>query len=123
MTTINLLSRSTRNATNGQWLKNIEPHNKGKKWDDWMPKKMQKKVIKNLHRNGNPNFGGTNKIKIVGIKNGRFCPFESSKDAERKLGICARNIRTVCKGQRKFAGGWQWFYENSNEWLNLIENL
>lgn len=122
MKTINITDRQNYNPQNGYFIKGRTPHNKGKKWSEWMEPEKQEKVIRNLHRNGNPSaIAGKNAIKIIGIKNGKFCPFESAKDAERKLGICARNIRTVCKGQRKLAGGWQWFNENSNEWLKLIE--
>lgn len=117
---IDLNNYSKINPRNGQFLKGIVPHNKGKKWSEWMDENKQKKVLKNLQRKGNPNIGGNNARKIIGIKNGKFCVFESSKDAERKLSICARNIRTVCHGKRKFAGGMMWFFEESNEWIKFI---
>ena len=120
--TINLTERKNFNPFNGQFVKGITPHNKGKKWNEWMDQNKQEQVLKNLHRNGNPNIGGNNARKIIGIKNGKFCAFESSKDAERKLKINSRNIRSCCHKKRKFAGGWQWFFENDNEWIKLIED-
>jgi hypothetical protein len=41
---------------------------------------------------------------IIGIFNG-------SNEAELKTGVCARNIRHVCNGKRKTAGGYVWEYE------------
>lgn len=78
------------NPRNGRFLKGITPHNKGKNWSEWMDPNKQERVLKNLHRNGNPNIGGNNAIKIIGIKNGKFCPFESSKDAERKYFLAGK---------------------------------
>ena len=82
-------------------------------------KKVTNQVINDI-RTPIKILGGNNARKIIGIKNGKFCVFESSKDAERKLSICARNIRTVCHGKRKFAGGMMWFFEESNEWIKFI---
>jgi hypothetical protein len=99
------------------------PHNKGKKWSEWLDGRKKKKILKNLELgriNGNPNLAGANAIKIIGIKGGKFCPFDSSEDAQRKTGICARNIRSVCNKKRKTAGGVVWFFESDNEWTELI---
>ena len=115
------IEQTFRNPQNGQYLKGREPHNKGKKWSEYLPKKTQKSILKNLKPNPNYNLAGANARKIVGIKDGKWRVFESSKDAERKLGIHARNIRTVCYKKRNHAGGWKWFFENDNEWINLIK--
>ena len=34
--------------------------------------------------------------------------FLNSRDAERQTGICSRNIRSVCAGKVKSAGGYHW---------------
>lgn len=39
--------------------------------------------------------------------------YNSIKDAERELGICAANISRCCRGQCKKAGGFKWAYEQS----------
>jgi hypothetical protein len=117
--TIDLNNYSKINPKNGRFLKGFTPHNKGKKWSEWMDGRKQKKVFKCLSRNGNPNLAGANAKTIVGVKNGKFCVFESSEDPGRKLGIFARNIRAVCHGKRKKAGGMMWFFEESTEWVKI----
>lgn len=83
-----------RNPHTGHFLKNSIPHNKGKSWIEWMDGRKKRKILKNLQHKGNPNLAGANAKTIVGIKNGKFCVF----------------------------GGWNWFFENDNEWLKLINN-
>ena len=71
----------------------------------------------------NPNYGNKysdkNKEKlmkergkqVLQWKDGRVIAFyESLRDAERKTGICWVNIRNVCDGQYKHAGGYEWSY-------------
>jgi len=41
------------------------------------------------------------KNKVIGV-------FLDSVDAEKKTGICSRNIRNCCTGNRKSAGGYIW---------------
>lgn len=103
--------RLNRNPINGRFLKGSIPHNKGKKWDDYIPSHKRESMIKGLAlgRTGNPNIAGCNAKKVVAIKSGRLQGvFQSSNDAKRKTGICARNIRNCCSGKRKHAGGYQW---------------
>ena len=77
-----------------------------------MGMRKAKKVIRigmmNLH--GRNDIGGWNAVPIFAIdKNGDIVGwFASSNDAERKTGICARNIRNVLNGKRKTAGGYKW---------------
>lgn len=115
----------TVNPINGQFLKGHVPHNKGKRWEDYMDMRKARRIKKNLEigqRKGNPSLGGWNARAIVAIKDGRLCGvFSSSNDAERKTKICARNIRSVCSGKRKRAGGYEWYYENDNRWIELIK--
>ena len=109
--------RPQRNAVNGRFLKGHVPHNKGKKWNEWMDMRKSKNIkrigIKNLH--GRKDVGGWNKQPVFAInKNGDTVGwFASSLDAERKTGICARNIRNVLEGKRKHAGGYQWVKDYS----------
>jgi len=108
------------NPVNGRFLKGHKPFNKGLKQKDWMDGRKIKKVLSKLQRNGNPDIGGSNAIRIIGVKNGKFYPFSSSEDAYRKTNICARNIRSCCHGKRNKAGGVQWFFEDDPKWTKLI---
>ena len=76
-----------RNPHTGRFLKNSIPHNKGKSWSEWMDGRKKRKILKNLQHKGNPNLAGANAKTIVGVKNGKFCVFESSEDAGRKLEV------------------------------------
>lgn len=104
--------RPQYNPTNGQFLKGHTPHNKGKKWEDYMDMRKAKRIkriaCKNLR--GRKDIGGWNKIAIVAVDDdGNVLGwFSSACDAERKTGIIARNIRSVCHGKRKKAGGFRW---------------
>ena len=109
--------RPKRNLLNGQFFKGNVPHNKGKKWDEWMSKKGQKKVKRIIHKHlphkGNPNLAGWNARPIFALddEGNTVGWFKSSNDAERKVGICSRNIRSVLEGKRKHAGGYRWIYD------------
>lgn len=124
MSELNLgTERPQYNPTNGQFLKGHVPHNKGKKWSEWMDGRKRAKVLrigmKNLR--GNPNIGGVNRKPVIAIdKEGNHFYFDSSMDAQRKISILAENIRKCCRGERKSAGGYRWFWFNSNEWLNYV---
>lgn len=100
------------NALTGQFLKGHVPHNKGKKWPEWMDIRKAKRVkriaMRNLH--GRSDIGGWNAKPVFAIdKDGNTVGwFASANDAERKTGICGRNIRAVIEGRRKHAGGYRW---------------
>lgn len=107
--------RPTRKA-NGQFVKGQTAWNKGKKLSEWMPDAEKRtKILSGLTHTGNPNLAGWNAKPIAGIKGNKVVFFESSVDAERKTGICARNIRNVCRKKRKFAGGCRWFFADDSE--------
>lgn len=64
MSELNLgIERPQYNPTNGQFLKGHIPHNKGKKWSEWMDGRKRAKVLRIAKKNlrGNPNIGGVNK--------------------------------------------------------------
>ena len=106
------IERPQYNPTNGQFLKGHVPHNKGKKWEDYMDMRKAKRVIRIAKQNLKPNMniGGWNKKAVVDVDmEGNVVGwFSSGKDAEKKTGICARNINSVCNGKRKYAGGFKW---------------
>ena len=106
----------------GQFTHALIPHNKGKRWVDYMDMRHARKILGCLRRTGNPNLPGANRKKIVGVKNGKCGVYDSSCDAERRLGIIARNIRKCCHKERNHAGGIRWFYFDSDEWIKYIDN-
>lgn len=115
--------RAYRNPINGRFLKGITPHNKGKKWADYIPEAKKNNMLKGLTlgRCGYNKIGGINAKKVVAIKDGEiYAMYDSACDAERKLGICSRNIRSCCAKKRAHAGGLKWFLESDNEWIKLI---
>lgn len=117
--------RPERNLVNGRFLKGHTPHNKGKKWADYMDMRKAKRIkrigVKNLVRNYR--ISGWNAKPVVAIKDDELVGiYPSASEAGRKAGICGRNIISCCSGKRKHAGGYQWFWENDNTWCNLINH-
>jgi hypothetical protein len=108
--------RPQRNPVNGQFLKGHVPHNKGKKWSDYMDGRKAKRIKRIATKNLRPrmDIGGWNKKPIIAMDDDDNIVgwFASAADAERKTGIERRNITSVCNGKRKHAGGFKWcFYE------------
>ena len=54
---------------------------------------------------------------VIGINliNGLIVEFPSTCEAERVMNIKRSNICQCCKGKRKSAGGYRWFYANQEE--------
>lgn len=108
------IERLGRNPQTGRFNKGHVPHNKGKKWIDYMDMRKAKKVLHIAKKNLKPrmDIGGWNRKPVIAIDDdGNVLGwFSSSQDAERKTGICGRNIRNVCNGKRKKAGGFIWQY-------------
>lgn len=69
--------RKNRNPVNGQYVKGCIPFNKGKKWNEYMPKREQKRRLKTLYRfNGKPPGSGRQPIKVVVVNgHGRYLFF------------------------------------------------
>jgi hypothetical protein len=109
----------------GRFVKGYTPHNKGKKASEWMDAEKLKKNIENLNKFRVPNMklGGMNKRKVVAIDStGKFIVFPSLKTAGIYYGIPASNISKVCKGERKFAKGIKFFYEDDNNFIKYLKN-
>lgn len=118
-----LPERPSRNPVNGRFLKGHTPHNKGKRWSDYMDMRKAKKIkrigMKNLVRNYQ--IAGWNAKPVVAVENGEIAGiYPSASEAGRKMGICSRNIRSCYSGKRKSAGGYQWFLESGNKWCDLV---
>lgn len=107
---------------NGRFRKGNKPHNKGKKWSEWMDGRKHRKVLKGLKRTGRKDIGGWNAKKVVCLLDGKFIGcFDSAKHASEKTGIQRRNICAVCNGKRPKAGGYQWYFESDNKWIEYVK--
>ena len=121
--------RQSYNLQNGRFLKGRESFTKGKPWSEWMPKKSQKKILKNLDKvrpkGGNPNLPGCNRKKVVMVTpKGNCVVFNSATEAAEKLGLTRRNISHCCEGKRHRCGGRWWFFFDDDRWavqLNKIQ--
>lgn len=113
-----------RNLRTGTFLKGHIPHNKGRKWTDWMDMRKARKVLRIGMKNlkGRSDIGGWNKKPVVVVtQDGRWGVFESAASAARKTGLTRRNIAHCCEGKRKHCGGLRWFFFDSDEWIKLIK--
>lgn len=120
-------NKITKNPLNGRFLKGHIPHNKGKKWEDYMDMRKARKMKKCLElgrKQGNSMIAGYNKKAVIGIKDGKIIGvFESSVSAGDKLNLIARNIRHCCAGKRKRCGTIYWFYESDyDKWNELLSD-
>jgi hypothetical protein len=131
---LKITERPQRNRRTGRFMKGSVPANKGKRWDDYMPKQSQKRSKrgwKNLRKYGKKGAGaGWNKRAVVAITaDGTFVGrFESGAEAAHCSGAHQRNINCCCRKQRKHAGKTadgrllQWFYETDDTWIELVLN-
>ena len=93
------------NPRNGRFMKGHEPHNKGKKWDEYLPKKSQrrmKKGWKNLDKyrncNGRPDTAGRSRKMVVAVRNnGKYHIFDFVGAAAEWLGGSRENIGRCCR--------------------------
>lgn len=106
-----LLGAKPKKKPNGQFYKGQTPHNKGKKWTEWMnPAKMPKVLACSeiRRKTGNPDLPGWNKKPIIGIKEGKEYWFKSAQAAADATGLIRTNISKCCRGERKHCGGFIW---------------
>lgn len=120
------IKKINRNPVNGQFLKGHTPHNKGKKLSDYLTEEQVKEIMERFNsfpRKGNKKLYKYRCKPVVAIKDGKLCGvFESISEGCRRVGLASTsNICKALKGQRNYAGGYQWFYENDNSWVELIE--
>lgn len=114
--------RPTMNPVTKTFLPGHVPFNKGRRWKDWMSKNGQLRAMKGWNNiKGRKDIGGWNAKAVVMIReDGRWFVFPSASEAGRKTGIQEANIRSVCRKKRKRAGGYRWFFESDNEWMEII---
>lgn len=109
--------RPTRNKINGQFLKGHPSPLKGKKWDKWLSKEKQQSVLEALNANRLKTHPPRNNKPVMMIKDGKPVYFPSAYEAWKMTGISFKNINSCCRGKRKSAGGYQWYYYDSNKWI------
>lgn len=96
------------NAVNGQFLKGHVPHNKGKKWSEYLNKRTQKRMAKgwkNLelyrNKNGRPDIEKCRKAIIAVYDDGTWQYFPFIGDASKKLCMGRENIGRCCRFNQK----------------------
>ena len=100
----------------GQWNKGGTSWNKGKKWNDIFDEQTQAKLrqhLKDIARFGAAGKGHPHPKPVIQMDEdgNRLHWYESSSEAERKTGVCRRNIRKVCEKERLRAGGYKWCWD------------
>ena len=94
-----------RNPDNGRFLKGHEPANKGKRWDEYMSKRAQRRSAKgwknlDIHRNknGRPDTAGRCRKPVVALTDdGKFHVFKQIKDAATWIGGNRENVGRCCR--------------------------
>ena len=95
-------ARPDRNPLNGRFLKGRVPMNKGLRWDDYMPKRSQRRSAKgwkNLqkHRVHSPNAGRKRKPVIALMDDGKIQYFPALLSASVWIGGNVEGVRTCCR--------------------------
>lgn len=96
--------KPTRNRKTGHFLKGHEPHNKGKKWSEYMGKRAQKRAAKGWrnvqeHRpTTRPDTAGRCRKQVVAVlDDGRFRVFEHLQPAAEWVGGSRENVGRCCR--------------------------
>ena len=115
-----------RNYANGRFLKGHIPHNRGKKWSEWMDGRKAKKVMRigMLNLKGRSDIGGWNARKVVAVREaeGKWWAFSSATKAAEVTGTISRNIIRCCQKKCKHCGAFRWFYWEDNEWPQIVKS-
>ena len=132
------------NKQNGQFLKGHVPANKGKKWNEYMGKRAQKRAAKGwknleLHRpKSRPDTAGRCRKQVVAIRDdGSWCVLPFLGAAAEWCGGRRENVRRCCQNNsahhvNKKTGrintdhcymGIRFYYESDNIWTEKINTL
>ena len=130
------------NKQNGRFLKGHEPHNKGKKWSDYMGKRAMKRAMKGWqnvisHRpKMRPDTAGRCRVPVVAVRDdGTWCVLPYVGAAGEWVGGCRENVRRCCQCNRarhvnKKTGavntdhrymGIRFYYESDSQWTEKIQ--
>lgn len=141
--------RPQRNPLTGRFLKGHVPANKGKKWDEFMPKRSQRRSAKgwkNLekHRVRPATAGRKPKQVVAATGDGKFYVFANTLKSAEWVGGNRYNIARCCrfnearkvnkqdysKGRPKGSGcintdhqylGVRFYFETDNIWIQKIK--
>ena len=108
--------RNGVNRKTGCFVKGHRPYNKGLKMEESKYPKCAPTMFKkgNVSKKKYIPGGCKTSKRIEMLKNDIVVTgFISMTDAERRTGINRENIRAVCQGKRKKAGGFEWRYIES----------
>lgn len=123
-----------RDFKTGRFLKGHTPANKGKKWNEFMDKRSQKRSAKgwkNLElfrcKGGGPNSGRPKKAVIAVMDNGGWKIFSYTAPAaefvdgrrENVLRCCHQNASHGKNTDHRYKGV-RFYFENDNNWINKI---
>ena len=129
-----------RNAKTGRFLKGHTPYNKGKKWSEYLSKRVQKRMAKgwkNLEKyRVHPANAGRCRKKVIAVDdNGKWRVFDSITAAAKWAGGPFANVRRCCNenllGTKDKKGkvnddhrfyGLRWYYETDDKWTTKIKN-
>lgn len=136
------------NKQNGRFLKGHEPHNKGKKWSEWMSKRGQRKVRKGWqnvldHRpKTRPDTAGRCRKQVIAVMDdGRWFHFAYLGDAAKWVGGNRENVGRCCRcnqSRKRLKKPWghpsdkvntdhkymgiRFYFESDNVWTTKINN-
>ena len=132
----------SHNPVNGQFLKGHTPHNKGRKWNEYMGKRMQKRAAKgwaNLDKyrpKTRPDNCGRCRLQVVAVfDDGKWTVLPYIGAAGEWIGGNRENVRRCCqlnkaRHRNKNTGavntdhrykGVRFYYEKDNIWLTKIK--
>lgn len=102
----------------GTFQKGHTPWNKGLSWKEqgWTKERKEKVLAQlkvNMSKNKYENCAEHLKKPVIQMDEygNRLHWYASSEAAARKIGCAGRNIRKVCDGERKHAGGYRWCWD------------
>jgi hypothetical protein len=121
-----------RNRVNGRFLKGHVPANKGKKWNEFMPKRSQKRSAKgwsNLDKNRvRPATAGRPKKPVIALTDdGDFIYFPFVGAAAKWCGGLRENVARCCRQNETTANtdhkylGYRFYFEEGSVWLDKIK--
>lgn len=88
----------------------------------------KKKLLENLKKahKATGRKWTNNGRKVVGIRDdGRVLVYPSASEAERRLNLCHGVISNRCSGKtvNRFIGGFCWYWENDERWVEYVNGL
>lgn len=116
--------RINKNPINGRFVKGSIPHNKGKKWEDYIDKdrivELRKKASESIRKNGVQHPFKARPVICID-KDGNHQYYESMTSAAKAIGTTMEYLWKGCHGVVKTVKGYRVFLFESDEWTKLIK--